>query len=420
MTSEAFVWIHLPGETSSTLAGRVRRERATGQDVGRFVYGKTYLANARALPIDPILLPLREEEFVTTTLSGHFSALLDAGPDSWGKRLAALEYGPQDELGFLLCTRGEQAGALSFSTESSSPPQAGECFEFSSINALNEAAMLVDQGAPLAERHLKLLQAGTGGARPKFSVVKDGALWLAKLESIHDQNLPANLPRLEAATLDLAAMVGIDVPPHQLYAIGARQLLLVKRFDRVRAENASNSKVSEAWLRRRYVSARSVFYSNPELQRWSYSGSYPRLSRDMARWSINPEHDRRQLFLRLVFNCLISNTDDHDLNHGLVGGDDAAAGFALSPAFDLVPEALGTARRQQALLIGDQGADARRSNILSAVGAYGLTLATGTELIDEVKAVVAKHWRACLERNGIGMAAIEKLQSSFVPAYFES
>lgn len=419
MTSEAFVWIHLPGETMPTLAGRVRREGVPGHEVGRFVYGKSYLANGRAQPIDPILLPLREEEFVTTILTGHYSALLDAGPDSWGKRLAALEHGPQDELGFLLCTRGEQAGALSYSAGAESPPPSGRRFEFASIEALCEAAMLVDQGAPLKARHLKLLQAGTGGARPKFSVIKDGALWLAKLESIQDQHLPANLPRLEAATLDLAALAGIDVPQHELCAIGTRQALLVKRFDRVRAGNANKQEQTEVWLRRRYVSARTVFYSNPELQRWSYSGSYPRLSREMGRWSVNPVHDRRQLFLRLVFNCLVSNTDDHDLNHGLVSGD-GPAGFALSPAFDLVPQASGTVRRQQALMIGDYGADARRENILSAAGAYGLTHAEGEDLVDEVKTAVAKNWRTCLRQNGIGIAAARKLESSFVPAYFES
>jgi len=409
MISEAFVWIHLPDDDGPTLAGRVRREITPGGGVGRFVYGKTYLANPAALPLDPVALPLHEEEFVTTMLNGHFSALLDAGPDSWGKRLAALEFGPQDELGYLVCTRGDQAGALSFSAAADTPPQEGRTLDFSSIVELSEAAMLAERGTPLRARHLKLLQVGSGGARPKFSVIKDDALCLVKLESVKDQNWPANVPQLEAATLDLAALAGIDVPPHEVCAVGARKALLVKRFDRVLAGNA--------WRKKRYVSARTVFYSNPELQRWSDAGSYARLSRDMARWSVKPEHDRHQLFLRLTFNCLVSNTDDHDLNHGLV---DDGGGFALSPAFDIVPQPSGTSRRMQALLVGELGADSRRANILSAAGAYGLSRNEASALIDLVRTVVAKNWRQCLASNGISKTSANKLASIFVPEYFDT
>ncbi len=434
MTSEVFVWIHLPAQDQPTLAGRVRREVTPGGDTGRFVYGKRYLSNPAAVPVDPVALPLREEEFVTTLLSGHFSALLDAGPDSWGKRLAALEHGQQDELGYLLCTRGDQAGALSFSASADTAPATGRSFDFSSMEELSEAASLADQGAPLKTRHLKLLQAGTGGARPKFSIIKDGVLWLAKLESIKDQGLPSNVPQLEAATLDLAALAGIEVPEHHVCAAGARKALLVKRFDRVPVDQPSSDIQSHSqtsrrasppagktalpmWRKQRYVSARTVFYSNPELQRWSNTGSYARLAREMARWSINPAHDRHQLFLRLVFNCLVSNTDDHDLNHGLIGD---AQGFVLAPAFDIVPQPSGTVRRVQALLAGEQGANAQRTNILSSAPAYGLQSKEANALIDEVKQTVEKHWRTCLANNGIGKTVTKRLASSFVPAYFES
>lgn len=417
--------MHLPQQEQPTLAGRARREVTPGGDTGQFVYGKSYLANPAAVPVDPVALPLREEEFVTTLLSGHFSVLLDAGPDSWGKRLATLEHGAQDELGFLLCTRGDQAGALSFSASADTPPATGRLFDFSSIGELSEAASLADQGAPLKTRHLKLLQAGTGGARPKFSIIKDGALWLAKLESVKDQGLPANVPQLEAAMLDLAALAGIDVPAHEVCAVGARKALLVRRFDREApagagsfgGTSATRGATGHGWRKKRYVSARTVFYSNPELQRWSGGGSYPQLAREMARWSFNPAHDRHQLFLRLAFNCLISNTDDHDLNHGLIGD---AHGFVLAPAFDIVPQPSGTLRRVQALLAGGQGANAQRSNILSASAAYGLQPREAGALIDRLKHIVETQWRNCLANNGIGKTATKRLASSFVPQYFES
>lgn len=409
MTSEAFVWIHLPGHAVPALAGRIRHQATPGGAVGRFVYGRTYLGNADAVAIDPFALPLREEEFATTTLGGHFSALLDAGPDSWGRRLAAMEHGQQDELGYLLCTRGDQAGALSFSAAPDAPPVQGRLYDFSSMEALTEAATLADQGAPLKARHLKLLQPGSGGARPKFNVIKAGALWMAKLESVKDLALPANLPQLEAATLDLAALAGIDVPDHEVISLGARNALLIRRFDR-KLEGG-------IWYRERYVSARTLFHSNPELQRWSETGSYPGLSRELARWSNRPVEDRRQVLRRLAFNCLISNTDDHDLNHGLLAD---TRGWHLAPAFDLVPQPSGTRRRMQALLVGDEGAESTRANILSVAGAYGLSAKVAGAQIDEVKEAVSSQWRTCLANNGIGKVAIGKLASSFVPEYFES
>lgn len=45
--------------------------------------------------------------------------------------------------------------------------------------------------------------------------------------------------------------------------------------------------------------------------------------------------DLRQLWRRLAFNILISNTDDHLRNHGFLYAGNA--GWRLSPAFDLDP-----------------------------------------------------------------------------------
>jgi serine/threonine-protein kinase HipA len=42
----------------------------------------------------------------------------------------------------------------------------------------------------------------------------------------------------------------------------------------------------------------------------------------------------QELFRRVLFNCFISNTDDHLRNHAFVRDGD---GWRLSPAFDLVP-----------------------------------------------------------------------------------
>src|ERR1700756_2892606 len=83
-----FVYVWLPGQTQAVTAGRFeltkdRREIA----LGRFVYGRSYLARADAVAIDPVELKLSGGTYETTRLNGMFGALRDAGPDHWGRRI---------------------------------------------------------------------------------------------------------------------------------------------------------------------------------------------------------------------------------------------------------------------------------------------------------------------------------------------
>ena len=87
MTSEpgptdCYVYITLPGTSAFVTAGRfVLEPDRSGVPVGRFVYGKSYLANPDAVPIDPIDLKLADTTYRTTALKGVFGALRDASPN---------------------------------------------------------------------------------------------------------------------------------------------------------------------------------------------------------------------------------------------------------------------------------------------------------------------------------------------------
>ena len=57
--SECFVYIALPRDTDSVTAGRFELTKdRRGNNIGRFVYGKTYLTREDAVEIDPIDLKL--------------------------------------------------------------------------------------------------------------------------------------------------------------------------------------------------------------------------------------------------------------------------------------------------------------------------------------------------------------------------
>jgi len=81
--------------------------------------------------------------------------------------------------------------------------------------------------------------------------------------------------------------------------------------------------------------------------------SYVSLVEELRRISEEPEKDAAELFRRMCFNALISNTDDHPRNHAFIAKD---KNWRLSPAYDLTPfTPISNERRDLAMICGDQG-----------------------------------------------------------------
>jgi serine/threonine-protein kinase HipA len=411
MTSETvYVWFYPLAKTEPIVCGRLTVEGATSNSqVGAFVYGQSYLSSSNPLPIDPETLPLSAtREYTITTFRGVFPAFLDAAPDAWGRRIIDREFGPQTEVGYLLKSAGDHVGALAFSPSATQPPGGFTGFAYPDIKALVEASRLLELNQAIPDEFSLLLKHGSspGGARPKATIAKDGSLWLAKFPSIKDD--PALPPHavIEAATLDLAEVCGLDVPQRELVKIGNRDVLLVKRFDRPKAPNGK-------WSRLRFLSGRTVFAAaNPH----GTFGSYPRLARQLDRWSVSAANDRRELFTRLVFNCLVSNTDDHDLNHGLLDPGDGH--LQLSPAFDIVPQPSSTRRRQHAMLIGELGALGTAGNVLSSSAAFGIARGEALDIISQLRHEIGANWRRFFLERGAD-ARLDRLSSCFCPEGFD-
>lgn len=382
MTSEStvFVWMHLPGQPDPVVCGRfVHRRTPGGQELGTFVYGKSYLARGDAVPVDPVALPLRELPAETTHFGGWFPALLDAGPDEWGKRVIDRIRGPQSMVGYLLHSRGESVGALAFSESPEHLPERhGEPPGVGTLDRLLDVHRLIEAGEPVAEADRQLLWQGTsaGGARPKTTVEDGGRLWLAKFPSSKDSpDQPAN-PAMEAALLDVAAECGIRVPSHRVVDVSGSPVLLVERFDR-------SALPTGRFARWRYASARTLLWSQPEVQKYSFMGSYTNLVTRMRRWQRQPSQDVRELFRRISFNCLVGNTDDHDCNTGFVAGADGF--FRLSPMFDLSARP-ATQRMYLAMGFGADGAAVSLENLVSESECFGHDKAEAAEL-------AASQWR---------------------------
>jgi serine/threonine-protein kinase HipA len=338
----------------------------------------------------------------------------DAIPDDWGRHVASRLYGDQVKalFDYLWLPTTDRMGALAFGHTPESPVAEKPTIDWSDARnkAYLEAVQKLDRDVPLtpAETEVALaFGAGTsaGGARPKFTTIKGAAVWLAKLNRDSDR---FNEVRTEAAMLDLADACGIVVPEREVQHVQGRDLLLVKRFDR--------SVVKARVLRHRMVSAATVFQADETAAQYSSTGSYPRLSRELARWTVTGDADRHQLFRRIAFNALTSVTDDHERNHALVATE---AHFQLSPAFDLVPRPSNTRRHHLSLVVGDYGSLAIRENLLSKADVFRLTREEANEVIDEIQQTIRAQWRARLVDRDVSRNDIDSIASCFDPKSFE-
>ena len=164
------------------------------------------------------------------------------------------------------------------------------------------------------------------------------------------------------------------------------------------------------------VSAATVFAADEIAAQYAYTGSYPRFSRELARWTVTGDEERRQLFRRVAFNALSSVTDDHERNQALIA---EGAHFRLSPAFDLVPKISNNRRRHLSLVIGEYGSLAIRQNLLLSATVFQLSREQADDIIDEIQQIVRAQWRTCLVAREVSREDIEKIAGCFDPPAFE-
>ena len=420
MTSEptptsCFVYITLPGATAPVTAARFELTAdRNGFPIGRFVYGKSYLERDHAVPLDPVELKLSSRVYETTAMKGVFGALRDAGPDYWG-RLVIERYlgkGPLGELDYLLHSPDDRAGALGFGLGQKPPaPQRkfNQTIDLAQLQAIADAIVNDEEfpAGPETAQAEDLLLIGTsmGGARPK-AVVEDGAgLWIAKFNRPDDK---WNNARIEHAMLALARTCGLTTAESKVVAIGGRDVLLVKRFDR--------EKTNAGYQRARMVSALTLLKAEDSPQsrdKWSYV----LLVEELRRVSAEPKRDAAELFRRMCFNALISNTDDHPRNHALLA---QARDWQLSPAYDLTPTPhVGLERRDLAMICGDQGRFANGKNLLSQSARFLLSDDDAKTIVDAMRDRVRDRWYEVARNVGVSERDCERISGAFAYPGFD-
>jgi serine/threonine-protein kinase HipA len=375
------------------LAGRMYPHRRRGSESASFVYDGGYLADADAYALDPAL-PLVSGTLQTPVGHALFGAFADSLPDRWGRtliqraeRARAKAAAPRSisEVDLLLGVRDDlRQGALRFRLSEQEPFLATED---SGVPILTDLPALLDIAAR-AERDTanyedlkRLLRAGSslGGARPKAHVLDAaGRVAIAKFPSLNSDTW--DVMAWEKVAHDLSRDAGVTVPDSQLIRVGDRHVHVVDRFDRRGA------------VRIGYASAMTMLEATDGDQR-----SYLEIAAVIEERSSAATADLRQLWRRMAFSILISNTDDHLRNHGFL--HERGEAWTLSPAFDINPNPdPGPKDLSTAIDFTDTRASV---NTLMNVSAYfRLDASTSLEVLAQVTRAVAR-WRSVAEAHGL-------------------
>lgn len=399
---KVYVFIYLPGETAAVPAGVFTH--FPDQAIGRFAYGRRYPERPNALPVDPVALPLGRTPKDVAINGGVYGAFRDSSPDYWGRLVIAAEMRtvPEalEEADFLLHANASRVGRLDFreSLEQGEPVRTPPSFQ--SLGEILDAASRLQAGETVRKDLLQLLEQGSsvGGARPKCTVEFESALCIAKFPAKDDT---VNFPRIEFATLTLAARCGIRIPECRLIDMGGKDVLLVKRFDREKTEGG--------YLRHGFLSALSLMeWDERDRLLWSYPALADRMRGVVP---FQPEH-LSELFRRMLFNILCRNTDDHPRNHGFLWGE---KGIALSPAYDIVPTPTRPGVSTEFFLsmsIGENGREASLANAMTLHARFGLTREAAVRIINEVKACTG-NWEPHFSRCGVSATDMEAVRACF-------
>jgi serine/threonine-protein kinase HipA len=261
--------------------------------------------------------------------------------------------------------------------------------------------------APLLTQAQELLLVGTsiGGARPKAVVEDDGALWIAKFNRKDDK---WNDARVEHAMLMLARACGLTTAESKIVTVGDRDVLLVKRFDR--------EKAAAGYKRARMISALTLLQAGDsprERDKWSYV----LLVEELRRASGEAKKDANELFRRMCFNALISNVDDHPRNHALIA---KTRDWRLAPAYDLTPQLLVSLEaRYLALICGDQGRVANKTNLLSQSARFLLSHDEANAIATAMEDQVRKTWYEVARAAGVSEKDCERIKGAFAYPGFD-
>jgi serine/threonine-protein kinase HipA len=398
---------------SPELCGTLWVEQNRGKEIFSFEYSQSWLKIENRLLLDPSL-GLHQGPQYTQGL--NFGIFLDSAPDRWGrfliKRREAVNareqkrpIQPLKETDYLLGVHDTyRVGALRFQKELNgrfldhnndlaAPP-------ITSLRKLEHASLQIEKDdAEQSKEYTKWLKmliapgGSLGGARPKASVVDEtGALWLAKFPSRTDS---FNVGAWEMVVHELGMACDIQLPEARIEKFSSRHhTFLVKRFDRTAEGN-----------RIFFMSAMTALGKN-DGDDATTGVSYLHLAELLMRFGSHCTPDLHELWRRIAFHTLVSNTDDHLRNHGFLIDSN---GWRLSPAYDLNPNPDGDGLK---LNISEDDNSQNLEILIHVAKYFRITATEAKKQIRELQSVVSK-WRTVASKHELSRAETERMTPAF-------
>ena len=404
------------------LVGRLRYDQQGARERAGFEYDATWLAADDAFAIEPGLPLVIGPQFHRKTREGSVfhPAIADTEPDGWGKRVIqrdhakrrqearrlgeAVESRPLNGLDLLLAVDDvSRIGALRLRDEDGifrRQPEVGgrRTPPLIELAHLLSATRAIETNTETAADLAYLRGRGTslGGLRPKCTVLDDqGRLAIGKFPSVNDER---PVTKGEVLALRLAQLAGINAANADLIDSEGSPVAIIRRFDR-----------PEGGGRLMYISAATMLGADP-----SDAGehTYTEMVDALRQHGSAAQSDTEELWRRIAFSILITNIDDHLMNHGFLHVDRGQ--WRLAPAFDVNPFP-DRVRELKTWVSEESGPEATIDALMSVAPYFRITGTRAKVILAKVEAAVAQ-WRTV--GRGLGMTTHEL--ASFADAFEHS
>ena len=261
------------------------------------------------------------------------------------------------------------------------------------LNELGRTIASLEQQEPMTAKALqRLRQVGSalGGARPKCSVLDGDQLFIAKFTSRLDTQ---SVELVEVLTLQLAELCGLRAPAVRLDQSDGLAVALIQRFDR-----SANGRIP-------YISAQTMLDRDD-----ANGGTYTELAEAIRAHSDAPGRDLPELFKRIAFTILVSNTDDHLKNHGfLYAGNNQ---WRLSPRFDVHPSP-DRHRDLKTAISEISGTTASIATLLEHAPFFDVPTAEAAAILKSMATTIRQSWRGMGQKLGMARQDFDVYVSAF-------
>ncbi len=406
--------------TAAVHVGTLRFEAQGSREAAGFEYEASWRQRPDAFALDPAL-PLgagpqyRSRPRHRAHASVFFGAIADTEPDGWARRVIMRDWAKQKQSGtpetptgltpvmnaldYLLWVDDvSRVGALRYRigegeflrTVEPGRRAAPPLVELRDLLSATHAVERHDETAADLE-YLRGRGTSLGGLRPKCSVVDDdGSLAIAKFPSITDERA---VTKAEVLALRLARLAKIDAAEARLVRSDDAPVALIRRFDR-----SPDGRLM-------FISAMTLLGIDDD-EPHAYTEIVDAIRQ---RGGPNAAGDIRELWRRIVFGILVTNTDDHLKNHGFLHVDRGQ--WRLSPAFDINPVP-DKARELKTWISENAGPAARIHGAMDAAKYFGLSPDDARAIVTQVENAVGR-WRRVAADLGMTKFEIDQLADAF-------